>query len=79
MAGATGIVTLTFSNPKAGAVYYLKVIQDSGGHGITWPGTVVWPNGTAPTMSTGDDDVDLVKFIYDGSNYLGTLEGANFF
>ena len=38
---------------------------------LIWPGSVLWPGGSAPTISTGNDDVDLVQFIYDGTNQFG--------
>ena len=67
-------------NKKDGAVYYLRVIQDSvtGGRTLTWGAEYLWPGGTPPTLSTGVDDIDLIKFVSDGTNLFGTLEGANF-
>jgi hypothetical protein len=46
--------TFTFSNPPASGVSYsftLEVTHTSGT--ITWPASVVWPNNTAPALSTG--------------------------
>lgn len=71
---ATGTVTVTLSNPTAGAWYAIKVIQGTGGHNITWPGTVLWPGGTAPTITGTDDAIDLIRLYYDGTNYLATYD-----
>lgn len=50
----------------------LMLVQDgTGGRTVTWPGTVKWVNSTAPTLSTGANDIDIVAFYYDGTNYYG--------
>jgi hypothetical protein len=33
----------------------------------------MWPGGTAPTLSTGNNDIDIVTFYYDGTNYFGVF------
>lgn len=72
--GSTGTVTATLSNPKAGAWYTIKIIQGSNLDTITWPGTVLWPGGTAPTITASNDAIDLIKLYYDGTNYLATFD-----
>lgn len=67
----TGVCTFTFSNPRACTRYMLKLVQGSGGQAYTWPGTVKWPSGTAPTAS-GASKTDLVMFYYDGTDYFGS-------
>jgi collagen type VII alpha len=68
--GSSGNVTFTFSNPKSGASYVLKLIQGSSARTYTWPATVKWPAATAPTVTTTNDAIDLVTCFYDGTNYL---------
>lgn len=68
--GSSGNVTFTFSNPASGASYVLKLIQGSTARTYTWPATVKWPAGTAPTVTATNDAVDLVTCFYDGTNYL---------
>lgn len=67
--GATGR-TVTFSNPKDGARYVFMVKQDGTGSRTitTWPATVLWPGGTAPTLTTGANKVDIIGCVYDGTN-----------
>lgn len=69
---ATGAVTITLSNPPASGTYgeaILKVQQDStADRTITWAGgSFVWAGGSAPTMSTGSDAIDIYTFkTWDG-------------
>lgn len=63
--------TFTFSNAPSGAYgFALKVTHTSGA--ITWPASVVWPNGAAPTLTTGK--VHLFVFLTDdaGTTWRGT-------
>ena len=73
-------VTYTFSNPAASgyaSIFTLKVIQDSSARTITWPGSVDWVAGTAPTLTATNDGVDYVVFITidGGTNYYGFVAG----
>ena len=73
-------VTYTFSNPAASgkvSAFTLKVIQDSSARTITWPTSVDWAGGTAPTLSTGSGAVDVFVFAtYDGGTiYYGFTAG----
>jgi hypothetical protein len=64
-----GNSTFTFSNPPASRAYAftLEVVNTSGT--ITWPATVRWPGGTAPTLTT--NRTHLFTFVTDdaGSNW----------
>ena len=67
-----GNETLAFTAPTKPGNFVLMIVQDStGGRTITWPATVKWPGGTAPTLSTAASAVDIVSFLYDGTNYYG--------
>ena len=77
-------VTYTFSNAaSSGKVssFTLKVIQDSSARTITWPSSVDWAGGSAPTISTGNTDCDIFVFItYNGgSTYYGFTSGQDFY
>ena len=63
--------TFTFTAPTKPCNLLLVLKQDGvGGRTPTWPGTVKWPtNGTEPTWSSGANDIDIVSFYYDGTNY----------
>lgn len=67
----TANCTITLSNPKNGGRYLLILVQDAtGGRSVTWPSSVKWPGGTAPTLS-GASKVDVITLVYDGSYYRG--------
>jgi len=55
----------------------LKVVQDSTARTITWPASVDWAGGEAPTISDGDGDVDYFVFITTdgGTTYYGFTAG----
>ena len=64
--------TFTFTAPSNPCSIILVLKQYStGGKLATWPGTVKWPGGVAPTLSTGNNAVDIIAFYYDGTNYFG--------
>lgn len=73
-------VTYTFSNPAASgraSCFILKVIQGSTARTITWPSSVDWASSTAPTLSTGNDNVDVFGFmtVDGGTTYYGFTLG----
>lgn len=64
--------TFTFTAPGGPCDLILVLKQDgTGSRTVTWPNTVMWPGGTAPTLSTGVAAVDLISFYWDGTNYFG--------
>lgn len=74
----TGNCTYTFNAPTLKGRCQLRVIQDAtGSRTVTWPASVKWPSGTAPTLSTGASAIDIITFFYDGTNYYG-VDSLNF-
>jgi hypothetical protein len=73
--------TVTFAtNPINPCNLLLKVQQGNGGSKIiTWAvtsGTIYWPGGgildtDKPTLTTADDETDILSFYFDGTNYFG--------
>lgn len=78
---ANGAQTFTFANPKDGARYVIILKQPSSGAAgtVTWPGTILWAGGSAPTLTATNNKVDVVTFVYDATNtkYYG-LSALNF-
>ena len=85
---ASNISTFNWSNHAASghvSSFVMKVIQDgSGSRTIAWPDgtnsvTVRWPGDTAPTLSSGAADVDVIVFFtHDGgTNYYGFSAGLD--
>jgi len=72
-----GAVTYTFTNPAAsGRVSSFTLNVTNNGSAITWPASVDWPAGTAPTLSaSGATDV-FVFFTYNaGTTWYGFTAG----
>lgn len=70
----TGNCTYTFTAPTGPTTLVLKVVQDgTGSRTVTWPGTVKWAFGTAPTLTTTASATDIISFYWDGTNYHGIL------
>jgi len=70
LGSATGDVTLTLSNPIAGAIYYVKVIQGATPRDLIYPATVKWPQAQKALLSQAVGEEDLITLLYDGTNYL---------
>jgi|GEM_PF-1998319 len=69
---AGNITSLTITAPPGVGNFLLRILQDAtGGRTITWPGSVKWAGGAAPTLSVGANAVDIVTFYYNGTNYFG--------
>ena len=65
--------TFTFTAPTKPGNFLLVLKQDGvGSRTSTFPGTVLWGGGVAPTLSTAAAAVDIISFYYDGTNYFGT-------
>jgi len=66
------IETFTFTAPNKPCNLILVMVQDgTGSRTVTWPGTVKWSGGTAPTLTTTGGGIDIASFYYDGTNYFG--------
>lgn len=64
--------TFTFTAPDGQCNLILRLIQDAtGSRTVTWPGTVKWPSGTAPTLSTGANAIDIIALYWNGTSYFG--------
>jgi hypothetical protein len=78
----SSIGTLTLSNPPASPRVFsftLQLVGDGTARTITWPGSVRWQGGLAPTPTATLNKVDTyVFFTHDGgSNYFAFTAGQN--
>jgi len=78
-------VTLTtnvawdFQGHVAGRSFTLKVAQDAvGGWTNAWGTNVLWAGGIRPTLTTHAERWDLLRFVDDGANWLGIVEGLSY-
>lgn len=74
------ITSLTISNPPAsGEAFTITIVRtkDAGGTArtISWPAAVKWPSGTAPTLTSTANSVDVITLfsIDGGTTYRGTF------
>jgi len=74
----TGNATITMPTAVAGKSFTVLLKQDAtGGRTVTWT-TVVWPSGTAPTITTTASKMDKFVFTSDGTNWYGSNAGQNY-
>ena len=75
--------TFTFSNPPASGTFgkfTLILRQDvGGGNATTWPASVDWEGGVAPTLTTAGSAVDVLTFatVDGGTIWLGFAAGLD--
>ncbi len=80
----TANCTFTFSNPPADGTsgsFTLFLNQDgTGSRTATWPGSVKWAGGTAPTLTTTASRTDILVFttIDAGTIWYGAVSGQDF-
>ena len=72
----TGNCTYTFPTATAGRSFVLYQLQDAtGSRTVSWPASVKWPSGTAPTLTSTASKADIFAFTADGTNWLGRTIG----
>jgi hypothetical protein len=80
----TGDCTYTFSNPPAsGSAGAFTLIQNQDGTGsrtVTWPASVEWAAGSAPTITSTASSTDVFTFITTdgGTTWYGFTGGQDF-
>lgn len=75
----TGNCTFTFPAMAQGKQFTLLLKQDAtGARTITWPASVRWASGTAPTITTTASKTDVISFVCDGTYWLGFVGGKNY-
>jgi hypothetical protein len=78
------ITTLTISNTPATASraigFTLIFTADGTARSVTWGGSILWPSGTAPTLTSTNNKRDAFSFITTdgGTTWLGFVGGQNF-
>ena len=74
----SGATTVSLTNPPASgtAVGFTLEVNNTGGYALTWPSSVKWPSGTAPTATATKE---LYTFVTTdgGTTYYGKLAGSD--
>lgn len=74
-----GARTLAVTGVSTGQAFVIILKQDaSGSRTATWWSGIKWVGATAPTLTTTASRWDIFAFIYDGTNYYGSVVGLNF-
>ena len=76
---ATGATTFTFSNPAASgkATSLTLILTNGGSQTVTWPTSVDWAGGTAPTLTAAGIDILTFVTIDGGTIWYGFLAGSD--
>lgn len=77
------ITTLTISNPAASGTassFTLVLAANGTAYTVTWPASVLWAGGTAPTLTSTNGKSDVFTFVTTngGTSYLAFKSGQNF-
>lgn len=77
----TADCTFTFSGAVTAEAWYFTLVlrQDgTGGWDATWPGSVVWPGGSAPVLDTTASTLEVLTFftLDGGTTWYGFLSGG---
>lgn len=68
----TASTTLTFVGHVVGT-YIIQVTQGgTGSYTLTYPASVKWSGGVAPTLTTTVGKTDILTFYHDGTSFFGT-------
>ena len=72
--------TFLFNAPAHPSTLTLRILTGAGSFACTWPGTVKWSGGTAPTITVTASKVDFVvcKYASDGTYYCSASGTQNF-
>lgn len=78
-----GSITFANFNPSSSlaSTVYVRIRQDGvGGWGVTWPASILWPGGSAPTVTAAANAIDEYTFTtFDaGVTWSGKIIGQNF-
>lgn len=76
------ITTLTISNPPAnGTAGSLTLLLKANGTAlsVTWPASILWSGGTAPTLTSTANKTDVFTFVTvdGGTSFIGLKAGQN--
>lgn len=76
------VTTLTISNPPAAnnaGSFVLIFTADGTPRAVTWGASILWPAGTAPTLTSTNGKKDVFGFISlnSGTNFMGFIGGQN--
>jgi hypothetical protein len=73
----TGNCAFTMPTPVDGKAFTVRLRQDAtGSRTATWDASVAWVGGSAPTLQTAANALDLIAFLSDGVGWIGIHSGG---
>jgi len=71
--------TFTFSNPPASGDFggFILELTNGGAFVVTWPASVDWPDGTAPSLTSSGVDQLVFTTRDGGTTYFGFVAGLD--
>lgn len=67
--------TMGLPDPLLAGTYLLVVKQDAtGGYTMSWASGYKWAGGSAPTITTTANAIDVLSFISDGASMYGAVQ-----
>lgn len=74
------ISTINITNVPSQSTSFVVFISASGGQSIQWPGSIRFNGGTAPTLTTSSNAVDVLAFTTNnnGDNWYGNVGGQRY-
>lgn len=78
LAANISLTAITANSSQAGRQITLMITQDgTGSRTLSWPATVKFAGGTAPTLTTTAGKTDTFSFVYNGTNWIETSRAMN--
>ncbi len=82
VSNTANITTFTVTNPPASGYksnFILCLTANGSGFTQVYPGTTLWPGGSAPTLTTTNGKKDCLGFLSrdGGTNWIGFVMGQN--
>jgi hypothetical protein len=75
----TGNCTFSFPSAVAGKSFSIRITHSASGFNITWPSSVVWPNGVEPILTLTPAKKDIFSFIcFTNGEWTGFTSGLNY-
>lgn len=74
----SNVTNLTLSNAASAGSTITLVITNSGTYDITWPGQIIWAQGSPPTLTTSGKDIITLLSVDGGTVFYGFVAGQNF-
>ncbi|MDP3228405.1 MAG: hypothetical protein Q8N13_10575 [Acidovorax sp.] len=75
----TGNCAYTFPTASSGKQFTILQKQDgTGSRAVTWPSSVRWAVGAAPTITATAGLTDVISFVADGTYWIGFVGGQNY-